>query len=156
MKNDDAVKRARQALQVIPQGRAITPIDKAKVDDLLARARAATSNPPPAVIAEKPRAIAKTEPRPSPAKERERSVAHPPPAKINQPQAPAACEPHQGEASAQNGPGSGSPTVIVNVTTAAPYPVYPPHPYWWWGAGCPVWSCPLRAGRPCRRLFCPY
>src|SRR5688572_27133308 len=126
MKNDDAVKRARQALQVIPQGRAIALVDKTKVNDLLARARAGTCNPPPAVIAEKPRAIAKTEPRPSPGKEPERSAAHPPPAKIDQPQAPAICEPHQVEPSTQNGPASGSPTVIVNVTTAAPYPVYPP------------------------------
>lgn len=47
--DDDALSRAKRALQVVPGGAAAAPVDKANIDDLLKRARD-VSRTPPAVI----------------------------------------------------------------------------------------------------------
>jgi hypothetical protein len=55
MSNDDALSRAKRALQVVPQrAGALAPVDKSKVNNLLARAREASRERPPAPVISKP------------------------------------------------------------------------------------------------------
>jgi hypothetical protein len=189
--DDDALNRAKRALAVVPRAgdnaltrakRALAPADnKAQLDGLLERARAAARpTPPPAVIARdatrvedlltQARVAARpVEQKPAPPAVREQAPARiepPQEAPRHSPPAVIASEPGRAvtpapapasqpaAAPAQSSAAPIQQTIVVQV--AAPYPPYP-YGYgfpWWSRPCCPHWNCPLLAGLPCRRWFC--
>jgi len=168
MDDDDALSRARRALQVVRSGKDIVPVDKAKINDLLTRARQAVQKSPeplrPAVQAE-PRALVKAEQPLAPSLQRQAPPHNPPLAVVTkEPRAvplPPARAPAEVAAAAE-GATANAPqvqTVIVQVQTPVPYPVYPygyyPYPpYWPYALDCGRHNCPERRGVECRRWSC--
>lgn len=151
---DDALARAKRALQLVPrQTGAVAPVDRAKVNDLIARAREAASKPSVPAITEPRKTVAIEPARPIekardlvPA-QRDRSPASSPVPASPEAEPPVLAQP----AAPENAP-------VQTVYVPVPTPAWG----WWWGypPGVSHWvacrdarrrRCPVLHGEPCYR-----